>query len=135
MAEPGLSLADVTPGERLQADGGFDCIGAGALVPIHKADDGALYFICAHGRHHLDGQADDGGRLVGLSRPADADAVCCIACAIPFKVGDKYLADYGGGFLHAACCGPERESYVDLETGEPIAEGEPLPTPQIWVDD
>lgn len=53
----------------------------------------------------------------------------CIACTEPFKVGDKYLPDIGGGFVHMDCCGPEPESYVDLETGEQLAE---KPQPLIW---
>lgn len=54
---------------------------------------------------------------------------CCIACAKPFKAGDKYLPDIGGGFVHMDCCGPEPESYVDLESGEQLVE---KPQPLIW---
>lgn len=53
----------------------------------------------------------------------------CIACAKPIKTGDQYLPDINGGFLHFACCGPERECFVDLETGEPLDQP---PTPSIW---
>jgi len=37
--------------------------------------------------------------------------------------------DISGDLLHATCCGPERESYVNLETGEPLKDGEPIPKP------
>lgn len=53
----------------------------------------------------------------------------CLACDVPFKDGDEYLSDIGGGAIHYACCGPEPECFVDLETGEPLAE---KPEPQIW---
>lgn len=56
----------------------------------------------------------------------------CIACAEPMKPGDQYLNDIGGGVLHFACCGPEPECYVDLDTGEPLSH---IPAPQIWPAD
>lgn len=57
----------------------------------------------------------------------------CIACAKPLVEGDQYYLDASGGIIHAACCGPERESYVNLETGEPLADGEPIPVPLIAI--
>lgn len=62
------------------------------------------------------------------------DDIKCIACAKYFTEGDAYFADVSGGFLHAECCGPERESYVG-EDGEPLKPGDPLPEPSIWVAD
>jgi hypothetical protein len=56
----------------------------------------------------------------------------CIACEVAFKAGDEFLPDIGGGFIHMDCCGPEPESLVDLETGEPLAE---KPEPLIWEAD
>lgn len=56
----------------------------------------------------------------------------CIACDEPLKVGDQYLSDISGGVIHFACCGPEPECFVDLDTGEPL--GRPA-TPQIWSRD
>jgi hypothetical protein len=60
-------------------------------------------------------------------------AETCIARDKLLLFGDEYFPDVSGGVLHAACCGPERESYCNLETGEPMADGEPIPTPQRWV--
>lgn len=62
------------------------------------------------------------------------DATHCIACDLPLQEGDKYYADISGGFLHAACCGPERECYVDLETGAPISPDDDIPEPSIWTE-
>lgn len=56
-------------------------------------------------------------------------AETCIACSVAFKPGDTFLPDIGGGFIHMDCCGPEPESYVDLETGAQLAE---KPEPLIW---
>lgn len=56
----------------------------------------------------------------------------CIACAQPLEAGDQYLPDVGGGVLHFACCGPEPECFVDLETGEPLGR---TPEPLIWEAD
>lgn len=55
----------------------------------------------------------------------------CIACRKPLRDGDLYFWDVNGGELHAACCGPERECYVDAE-GEPLGPDGPIPTPSIW---
>jgi len=55
----------------------------------------------------------------------------CIACDMPFKDGDAVYDDVSGGSLHAACCGPEVESYVDA-AGEPLKPGEAIPAPYIW---
>jgi len=59
-----------------------------------------------------------------------ADAESCIACAEPLVDGDKVYPDTSGGFIHAACCGPGRESYV--ADGEPLKVGAPVPEPIIW---
>jgi hypothetical protein len=63
------------------------------------------------------------------------DHPICDLCQKPLLPGDMCLTDYTLGTVHAACCGPERESYVDLETGEPIKEGEPIPEPYVWTPD
>ncbi len=65
-------------------------------------------------------------------KPADPDDLGCGICALGFVQGDPCLTDIDLGPVHAACCGPERESYVDLATGEPLKEGQPIPTPWTW---
>lgn len=53
----------------------------------------------------------------------------CGICNVVFRGDDLCLTDIDLGTVHAACCGPERESYVNLDTGEPIGPDEPIPTP------
>lgn len=67
--------------------------------------------------------------------PADnpGDRETCIACDKPFREGDLYFWDQSGSFIHAACCGPERESYVGAD-GEPLTPDGPIPTPSVWTD-
>jgi len=55
----------------------------------------------------------------------------CIACDVPFVDGDLVYSDASGGMIHAACCGPERESYTNAD-GEPLKNGEPIPAPWKW---
>lgn len=50
----------------------------------------------------------------------------CIACDVPFAAGDLVLSEASGGLIHAACCGPERESYVNAD-GDPLSDDEPIP--------
>lgn len=61
------------------------------------------------------------------------DLTLCIACDKPIVVGDKYYPDADGGFLHAACTGPEREGYT--LNGEPLKPGDPIPDPYIWTEE
>jgi hypothetical protein len=56
----------------------------------------------------------------------------CIACAEPLIDGQEVYFDASGGIIHAACCGPERESYTGSD-GEPLKDGEPIPTPWRWT--
>ena len=56
----------------------------------------------------------------------------CIACAEPFTAGDEYLPDINGGSIHFACCGPEPDGFVNLETGEPLHRP---PSALIWESD
>ena len=65
--------------------------------------------------------------------PAE-DGLQCFVCEKYFAEGDAYYPDVSGGFLHADCCGPERESYVGAD-GEPLRDGEPIPEPLVWVGD
>lgn len=64
-------------------------------------------------------------------QPAHEEEACGI-CQVAFVEGDNCLTDINLGDVHAACCGPERESYVNLDTGEPLRDGEPIPTPWRW---
>lgn len=59
------------------------------------------------------------------------DETTCTACDKPIRGGDLVYSDYEGGIIHAKCCGPERESYVDAD-GEPLKDGEPIPKPWKW---
>ena len=48
--------------------------------------------------------------------------------------GQLLLGSGDGGFLHAECCDPEPESYVD-ENDEPLKEGDPIPEGFIWTEE
>lgn len=63
-----------------------------------------------------------------------ADRLRCIACDETLRDGQDVYFDASGGIIHAACCGPERESYVG-PTGEPLKADEPIPTPWRWSAD
>ena len=67
----------------------------------------------------------------GLSGGAPDAVERCIACDLPLTAGDMVLDDASGGAIHVACCGPERESYVGAD-GEPLKDGEPIPTGHLW---
>jgi hypothetical protein len=56
----------------------------------------------------------------------------CIACDKLMTDGDAYYPDAGGGFIHASCCGPERESYT--LNGEPLGPNDPIPAPAVWTE-
>jgi hypothetical protein len=56
------------------------------------------------------------------------DEHCCFICEQPFKAGDMVLQDVTEGLGHRACFGEDREGYVHLDTGNPLADGDPLPT-------
>lgn len=58
----------------------------------------------------------------------------CIACDLPLREGDLVMGDASGGLIHAACCGPERDSYVNAE-GDPLGPDDPIPTGWEWVPD
>ncbi len=66
-----------------------------------------------------------------MSNDGNDDDVC-IACNIALKNGDKFYLDVDGGYLHAACAGPEREGYVGAD-GKPLKDGDPIPEPKTWV--
>lgn len=69
------------------------------------------------------------------SAPAEDAPEACFACEVAFKEGDLVLLEVNTGqCIHAACCGPEREGYVNAD-GEPLKDGEPIPTPFAWKPD
>lgn len=58
----------------------------------------------------------------------------CEICNTKINIGDLTLHDISFGTVHASCCGPERESYVNLDTGEPIGPDDPIPTGKPWTE-
>jgi hypothetical protein len=102
--------------------------GPGAKIAI-------LVRIPGHPEHDFISTDDDPAELVAmLQRKIEADGTeACIACDLPFRPGDKVLADVDGGLIHKACCGPERESYVkNIETKEPLGPDDPIPEGFEW---
>lgn len=61
-----MKLDELRVGDTVITDGGFTCMKAGPRK-VHRDSDG-LYIRCRDGRHYLDGQEDEAGELVGLSR-------------------------------------------------------------------
>jgi hypothetical protein len=60
-------LNEVQVGDKLKADGGFECINPDTILEVKSSHNG-LYVDCACGKHNLDGQVDwtDHVTLVGL---------------------------------------------------------------------
>lgn len=64
-----------------------------------------------------------------LEPPADEEAETCEACGEALEEGDLvYWSADDSGHLHADCCGPERESYVNPD-GSPLTDEDPIPSP------
>jgi len=61
-----VKLDDLKPGDVITLDSGFTCHEAGN-AQVESDTDGA-YFICANGRHYLDGQEGADGYLVGITK-------------------------------------------------------------------
>jgi hypothetical protein len=59
-------LAGLRPGDKVQVDGGFDCMEAWSIKEVHQHKSGVLYINCGKGNHILDGQDDGDGYLVGI---------------------------------------------------------------------
>ena len=59
------TLNDLKEGATIVIDADFTCAKEGE----HKVcvDDRGFYFKCSHGKHYLDGQEDESGKLVGVS--------------------------------------------------------------------
>lgn len=60
-----IKTADATPGVKVRTDGGFTCIGPGAVRVIQE-DALGRFFRCREGHHYLDGQVED-DHLIGLT--------------------------------------------------------------------
>jgi len=58
-------MSDLKPGDKLKADGGFSCLKLGEIRTVQSAEDG-LFITCNKGRHYLNGQTDETGKLIGL---------------------------------------------------------------------
>ncbi len=72
----------------------------------------------------------DGEHLAeDIARAALSEDEACPICGIAFQADDDCLHDFDLGIVHASCCGPERENYVNLDTGESLGPDDPLPTP------
>lgn len=84
-------LADVKAGDVLIADGGFTCLNDGDHCTVMKDDKDELFVCCAAGKHYLDGQLDDDGRLVGLWPAADEAAVMTATLALHLQRLQKGL--------------------------------------------
>ena len=57
----------------------------------------------------------------------------CEICDNPLVAGQRVMQDVELGTVHAACCGPEREAYVnDVETGEPLGPNDPIPQGYVY---
>lgn len=65
-----LMLKELKSGDVLIADGGFTCLKEGQEVTVQADDDGELFFPCVNGRHWFNGQIDDEGAVIGLTRKA-----------------------------------------------------------------
>ena len=90
------------------------------------------------GLKELDAIIADAKKVTGYdgfdnALPVD-DVETCIACEQALKAGDLVYNDASGDLIHAACCGPERESYTGKD-GEPLKDGEPIPEPWPWSRD
>lgn len=74
-------ISKLRPGDKVEADDGFTCIKAGAILEIQSGLDGELYVFCSGadddegaivgpvqmGEHYLDGQLmDDDDHLIGF---------------------------------------------------------------------
>lgn len=65
MGQP-VKYADLVNGMKLQADGGFACLTAGAVVPV-QGRKGYFYVTCVQGRHYLDANVAGDGTLTGFT--------------------------------------------------------------------
>lgn len=62
---PYAKLAELTQGDFIETDTGFDCVKAGKYYVLADRKR-ELFIACRSGRHYLSGQADDGIHCVGI---------------------------------------------------------------------
>ncbi|NEV75608.1 hypothetical protein DYI24_00755 [Rhodopseudomonas sp. BR0C11] len=112
------------------------CVGAGAKYALFGAEcAGAtprrdLWELLT--AQHFDTAVKFIAEAFAKASSADTETVTCIACGEALKLDDEVLNDVSGGIIHAACCGPEHDSYVNLDDGSPIGPDDPIPTPWKW---
>lgn len=63
--KPWAIYTNIKAGDRLKADGGFDCLAKGQISQVER-DDSGLFIRCEDGRHYLSGQLGDDDELIGL---------------------------------------------------------------------
>ena len=61
-----MKLSDLTVGDTVVTDCGFTCMSAGPKI-VQQDDRGSFYVACDEGEHHLDGQEDENGELIGVT--------------------------------------------------------------------
>lgn len=62
-------LDNIDAGDILIADGGFTCISEGARLKVKGGPSKFDLFVdCNDGGHHIDGQCDENGYLVGFTK-------------------------------------------------------------------
>lgn len=114
---------------------GVVTITADLLWPVAHGEDGERYRLLPKNhdqiRAAIAATVGSPSELMGFMGEDDAER--CIACNVAFVDDDLVHTDEGGGFIHASCCGPERESYVKAG-GEPLGPEDPIPTPFRWGD-
>ncbi len=66
-----VKFNDIKVGDELVADSGFTCLSNGITVAVQQ-DDAGFFVTCYNGKHHLDGQLNDDGDLVGF-KPKEKD--------------------------------------------------------------
>lgn len=113
------------------------CPFCGSAAALAEAEPTGWVVECTHGACRASTNIrfsvkEDARPLVVAQWNRRADDECCMACGDVMRDGDAYLSDVSGGCLHAACCGPERESYAHLD-GEPLGPDEAIPEPLIWA--
>ncbi len=64
-----MKLIDLAVGDRIRGFEGFGCIPDTATRRVAR-DEHGLFVKCCEGRHYLDGQEDEDGNLVGITKCA-----------------------------------------------------------------